>query len=184
MAAEDVRGEFWVPARSGINEEVYAAAKGEWRWARDYVQRVLRDDSNAADLLQASAAAVSRAISKSRATFPVAALRAYLRRAYIRRVWRLQQHRHREVPIDSVELVADNGIQRRILIEELSAFLDIGALQIYHFRVAGESWQSIGEKLRISPEAARTRFYQSLARARGRILCRRQPPPAEHSEWE
>jgi hypothetical protein len=181
MAQEEVPVEsiFWAPARLGINEEVYAAAQAEWPWACDYVRRVLHDDSSAADLLQASAAAVSRAVSRGHCALAprTMALRAYLRRAYIRRVWRLQQSRRREVPLDNVDLVSENGIERHVLIEELSAFLDIGALQIYHYRVAGESWASIGEKLRISPCAAQTRYYQSLARAQGRVLRRCQPPP-------
>jgi hypothetical protein len=63
MTPEDVPlgSVFWAPTRSGINEEVYSAAQAEWRWTCDYVRRVLHDDSNAADLLQASAAAISRA---------------------------------------------------------------------------------------------------------------------------
>ena len=165
--------EFWAPARSGINEEVYAAAQAEWQWACNYVRKVLHDDSNAADLLQASAAAVSRAMSRAHCTLRSVALRAYLRRAYVRRVWRLQRSRRREVPLDTTDVVSDDGIERYVLIEELSGFLDIGALQIYHYRVAGESWTSIGEKLRTSPEAAQTRYYQSLARVKARVLRRR-----------
>lgn len=176
---------FWAPARSGINEQVYAAAQSEWRWACDYARKVLHDDSNAADLLHASAATVSRAMSRTRCTpsLGTSALRAYLRRAYIRRVWRLERSRRREVPLDGTDIVADNGIERYVLIEELSAFLDVGALQVYHYRVAGESWTSIGEKLRISPYAARTRYYQSLARAKTKVL-HRKPPPANDHEWE
>ena len=188
MTPEDapLRSVFWAPTRSGINEEVYSAAQTEWRWVCDYVRKVLRGDSNAADLLQASAAAVSRAMSRAHCTSGagITALRAYLRRAYIRRVWRLQQLRRREVPLDRTDLVSQNGIEHQVLIEELSAFQDMGALQIYHYRVAGESWASIGEKLQISPCAAQTRYYQSLARARGRVLRRHQPPPVQHHEWE
>jgi len=95
----------------------------------------------------------------------------------MRRVWRLQRSRRREVPLDATDVVSANGIERYVLLEELSGFLDIGALQIYHYRVAGESWTSIGEKLRTSPEAAQTRYYQSLARVKARVLRRRQPPP-------
>lgn len=179
MGCGDVRlgGQFWAPARSGINEEVYSAAQAEWRWACDYLQKALHDDSSAADLLQASAVAVSRAMARAHCTLRSGALRAYLRRAYVRRVWRLQRSRRREVPLDTMDIASDNGIERHVLLEELSGFLDIGALQIYHYRVAGESWRGIAEKLRISPEAAQTRYYQSLARVKARALRRCQPPP-------
>src|SRR5258708_33879440 len=105
---------FWAPPLSGINEPVYAAAQSEWRWACDYVRKVLHDDSNSADLLHASATAVSRTMSRTRCitSLGTSALRAYLRRAFIRRVWRLERSRRREVPLDGTEVVADNGIER------------------------------------------------------------------------
>ncbi len=173
--------EFWLPDRSGIKEEVYSAAQAEWLWACDYLRRVLHDDSNAADLLQASAAAVSRALSRACWTPRMVVLRAYLRRAYIRRVWRLRTSRRREVPLETRDVASDNGIERRVLIEELSAFLDTDALQIYHYRVAGESWTSIGEKLGITSNAASARYYQSLDRVKRRVLGSSQPPPGKSS---
>ena len=173
--------EFWLPDRSGMKEDVYSAARAEWPWACNYVRTVLNDDSDAADLLQASAAAVSRALSRACWTPGMAVLRAYLRRAYIRRVWRLRKSRRREVPLETTDVALDNDIERHVLIEELSAFLDTGALQIFHYRVAGESWTSIAEKLRITSDAASARFYKGLDRVKRRVLRSYQPPPNNSS---
>jgi hypothetical protein len=71
-------------------------------------EKSMHDDSNAAGLLHDFAAAVSRAMSRAHCTSSLAmsALRAYWRRAYIRRVWRPERSRRLTVAVERGAILA------------------------------------------------------------------------------
>ena len=163
-----------------ISLAVLHAAEEIGRRALRHAERLLIDPAVAANLLEESAATVSRVVSgKAAAQRPIRDLQSYLFRAFIRRI---NKKRKREVSLaESLRihvLKAPNGIDPRpsidnkILIDELLTLCDPTTRDMLLRRIAGFSWKEIGRSYGISSHAAESRVNQTFQKARRRLGLR------------
>jgi DNA-directed RNA polymerase specialized sigma24 family protein len=134
----------------------------------------LGDPAVALNLFEEAAAAVSEAVETKKASGkpPIRDLRAYLFRAYVRRI---SQERRREVALThGVELRqgrnrptrTSTGPDMKLLLDEVMAACDKVTQEIALRRLEGFSWDEIGDRYGISAHAARIRFSKALKRVR------------------
>ncbi len=146
-----------------------------------HAEQVLRDPAVAISLLEESAASASRVVRLRRNPHqePIRDLRAYLFRAFIRRVSRVARRerrlaaRLREQPRLAVDALEQLELQLQV--EEILARCDPEIKDMFHRRVQGFSWREIGEAYGTSAHAAESRFSAALARIRKRLGMTRDP---------
>lgn len=158
-----------------IDPVVLSAAENIAERALGYADHVLRDPALAVSLLEESAATVSR-VFKSRHNphqQPIKDVRAYLFRAFIRRVNRVRRKelrfavRYGNEPQRSPNVPRE--LELKILVEEIVTRCDPVVRDMFYRRVHGLSWREIGKAYGISPHAAESRFSAALARIRKRF---------------
>lgn len=140
----------------------------------DYGERVLGDPAVVANLLEESAAAVTRVLRACHQGdgTPIRDLRAYLFTAFIRRIHRVISRRATRGNSDhlpSMRVPVAEDLDRRILIEEFLRRCDPVICEMFYRRVEGFSWKEIGKKHGISAHAAESRFGQAVQRIRRRL---------------
>jgi hypothetical protein len=173
---------FWMHSSEHVDPDVFAAAAAEWRWALDYCHRILGDTSETAELLEECVYAVSRVVFQRRAASrpPIEGLRAYLRRVFIRRLWRTRNRLLCHGPLMAAALVHRQDLDTPVLLDQLQAFMDVRTCRIYQDLVAGEEWPAIAERLGLSTHAAQALYHYGLLRARKRVLNHKRPPPDDN----
>jgi len=177
---------FWMQASERVEPDVLAAAAADWEWALEYSERLLSDTSESAELLEACVHAVSRvAAGRREAGLPeITSIRSYLRRSFMRRVWKVRDRLLRHAPLSPADLIDAPDLDGAVLIEQLQAFMDLQTLTIFQLRTAGEKWSAIAKKLGTSPHAAESRYHYGVSRARKRVLGNNQLQPGDHTSLE
>jgi DNA-directed RNA polymerase specialized sigma24 family protein len=158
-----------------ISPLVLSAAEEISRRAIQHAQRLLIDPAVAANLLEESAAAVSRALGgPSGRDRPVRDLEAYLFRAFLRR---LNRTKKRQLLAGSAEVFAATQsssdprkvFEMKILVDEFLMRCDPVTRDVFYRRIEGCSWSEIGWAYRISSHAAQSKFSQRLQRVRKKL---------------
>lgn len=161
-----------------IETSVLCAAEEIAHRAIQYAEKLLCDPALATDLLEESAATVSRAIEarKLAADGPVRNLHAYLFRTFLRR---LNKIKRREVGLSSTakgRSTTDHrwadwrrSFELKLLVDEFLARCDPITRDMFYRRVQGFSWKEIAAVYGISGHAAEARFGQMLQRVRKRL---------------
>lgn len=177
---------FWMEAGERVEPDVFAAAAASWEWTLEYSERLLRDTSETAEMLEACVYAVSRVVARRRdaGLRKIGPLRSYLCRAFMRRVWKARNRRLRYAPLTPTDLIDEPDPDSAVLIEQLQAFMDLQTLTIFQLRTAGEKWNAIAKKLGTSAHAAESRYHYGVSRARERILNHNRPRPEGQSSRE
>jgi RNA polymerase sigma factor (sigma-70 family) len=163
-----------------IHPGVLSVAQEISHQALAYAERILGDPAVALNLFEEAAAAVSEAVETKKASGkpPIRDSRAYLFRAYVRRI---SQERRREVVFKhEVELRQERnrptrtwtGPDMKLLLDEVMAAYDKVTQEITLRRLEGFSWDEIGDRYGISSHAARIRFSKALRRARETFKAR------------
>jgi RNA polymerase sigma factor (sigma-70 family) len=163
-----------------IHPGVLSVAQEISHQALAYAERILGDPAVALNLFEEAAAAVSKAVETKKASGkpPIRDPRAYLFRAYVRRI---SQERRREVVFEhEVELRQERnrpthngtGPDMKLLLDEVMAAYDKVTQEITLRRLEGFSWDEIGDRYGISSHAARIRFSKALKRARKTFKAR------------
>lgn len=163
------------PLGRSIDPAVLAAAEQIGERALDYGERVLRDPALAVNLLEESAALVSRALRQKHNTGSsnVQNLQAYIFMAFRRRVNRARQ---RDPVLANAAGISHAGLSEpsygsdgfdlRILVNELLMRCDPAIQDMFLRRVRGFSWAEIARIHRTTTHAAESKFSQALRRVR------------------
>lgn len=157
-----------------ITPLVLCAAEEISRRAIRHAERVSIDPAVAANLLEESAAAVSRALrARGDNEAPVRNLEAYLFRAFLRRLNRTRKRDMRLAEaiassdrISTESLEPKNTLDKKILLDEFLMHCDEATQDMLCRRVAGFSWKEIARAYQVSSHAAESRFSQALHRVR------------------
>ncbi len=163
-----------------IDPGVLSVAQEISRQALAYAEKILGDPAVVLNLFEEAAAAVSEAVEpkKAAAKPPVRDLRAYLFRAFVRRISR---EKRREVALSNeVKWLQEwnrttrssAGLDMKVLLDEVMAACDKVTQEIALRRLEGFSWNEIGDRHGISAHAARLRFSKALKRARETLKTR------------
>lgn len=157
-----------------IDPAVLEAAEELGQGVIEYAERAVGDPAVSANLLEESAAAVSRVlrIQQQDNGTPIRDLRSYLFKAFIRRVNRVAYRRHASGNspwLTPMAMPAAESLDRKILIEEFLRRCDPIICEMFYRRIEGFSWKEIGKKYGISAHAAESRFGQALQRVRKRL---------------
>ncbi len=157
-----------------IDPAVLEAAGELGQGVIEYGERAVGDPAVLANLLEDSAAAVSRVLRSQQQGNgnPIRDLRAYLFTAFIRRVNRIARRRPAsgDSPYPpSMRMPPAEDLDRKILIEEFLRRCDPVTCEMFYRRIEGFSWKEIGKKYGVSAHAAESRFGQALQRVRKRL---------------
>ena len=161
-----------------ISPLVLNAAEQIGRRAIRHAENLLIDPAVATTLMEEAAAAVSRAIDRKErgGQQPVRDLRAYLFRAFLRRV---NKAKKRQLMVaDALRLFAATlpnstdplaELELKILVDELLTAGDPVARDMFYRRTQNFSWRNIGSSYGISGHAAESRFSQAIRRLAKRL---------------
>lgn len=160
-----------------IDPAVLTAAEEIGERAVKHAEKILVDPAMAANLLEESAAAVSRALrTKQRQNeIPIRDLHAYLFRAFIRRLNKAA--RGDLLLADSLARHSSGwsvstDLESKKLLDEFLTQCDPVTRDMLYRRIQGFSWKEIGKVHGISAHAAESRFSQALQRVRKRLGLR------------
>lgn len=161
-----------------IDPVVLAAAEEIAPRAVQYGEKLLRDSALATNLLEESAATVSRAIGfkSNTGAAGVRNLQAYIFRAFLRRVNRVRRKDPMLANATGVN-PSDYGnpvdvseeFELKILVDELLTRCDPVTRDMFYRRMQGFSWKEIARTYGTSAHAAESRFSQALRRIRKKI---------------
>jgi DNA-directed RNA polymerase specialized sigma24 family protein len=162
------------PLGRTIEPAVLDAAEEIGKRAIHYAEKLVGDPALATNLLEEAAAAVSRVLRSQQAhhNIHVHDLRAYLFRAFIRRVNRLSRRQLAvadRTPTPSRSSSVSGDLESQILIGEFLTRCDPVTRDMFCRRSQGFSWKEIGKVYGISAHAAESRFSQTLQRVRTRL---------------
>jgi len=165
-----------------IDPVVLAAAEEIAPRAVQYGEKLLRDSALATNLLEESAATVSRAIALKSNTgaADVRNLQAYIFRAFLRRVNRV---RRKDPILANVTEVTPSTyanpvdvseeFELKVLVDELLTRCEPVIRDMFYRRMQGFSWKEIARVYGTSAHAAESRFSQALRRIRKKIGLKR-----------
>ena len=162
------------PRGRTIEPAVLDAAEEIGQRAVHYAEKLVGDPALATNLLEESAAAVSRVLRSQQAhnNIQVHDLRAYLFRAFIRRVNRLRRRQLAVAdrpPTHPSSAFVSADLESQILVSEFLTRCDPVTRDMFYRRSQGFSWKEIGKVYGISAHAAESRFSQTLQRVRRRL---------------
>lgn len=163
-----------------IDLGVLSVAQEISQQALTYAEKILGDPAVLQNLFEEAAAAVSEAVETKKASgkSPVRDLRAYLFRAFVRRI---SQEKRREVALRNEgkwlqernrPTRGSTGLDMNLLLDEVMAACDKVTQESALRRIEGFSWDEIGDRYGISAHAARIRFSKALKRARKTLNAR------------
>jgi RNA polymerase sigma factor (sigma-70 family) len=163
-----------------IDPGVLSVAQEISQQALAYAEKILGDPAVVQNLFEEAAAAVSEAVEtkKESGKPPVRDLRAYLFRAFVRRI---SQERRKQVASKARSELFDErqgttrsitSLEMSLLLDEALAACDKVTQEIAIRRLEGFSWEEIGTRYGISAHAARIRFSKALQRIRKALKAR------------
>jgi DNA-directed RNA polymerase specialized sigma24 family protein len=154
-----------------IDPVVYEMAGQVWPHAERLAVSVLRDQAAGMRVMMRAVAIVSR--RRGEAGFDIKDLRPYLFRVYKNLVLGelKKQNRRRDLEeqwegqLSAASHTAD-GLDRKILIEELLSRMDLWTRRVFEWRVLGYKFEVIGEFLGMEANHVRSAYSKSMARLR------------------
>lgn len=161
-----------------IDPAVLAAAEEIGPRAVQYAERLLRDPALAANLLEESAATVSRAIKLKgdAGAVRVRNLQAYIFQAFVRRVNKarrkdllLSNHSPSNTGVHGNPVDLGEDIELKVFVGEFLAKCDSVTRDMFFRRMQGFSWKEIARAHGISTHAAESKFSQALRRTRKKL---------------
>jgi len=160
-----------------INSVVHSAAEEVGRRAICHAERLSIDPAVAANLLEETAATVSRALqSKDALRNPIQDLESYLFRAFLRRLNRLKKRELKQASSPDLELCLSRvswdprrALEMKIFIDELLTECDPVTRDVLCRRLAESSWRQVGQAYGISAHAAESKFSQALKKVKTRL---------------
>jgi len=173
----------WPRDKSGraIEQDLVDAGERIWPRIEAYARRHQQDPARAANLLEATLVALSRARkSNGRLLRPIRNLDNYLYLAFIRR---LNRQLAKEPKIETVGSRHDletlgkmrsrslsPSIEKELLVKEVMTFFHEKPREMFSLRDYGYSWRKVAGLLHITANSAQVRFNQELKRARNRVM--------------
>lgn len=157
-----------------IDPAVLDAAEKIGQRAIVFAEKLVVDPAVATNLLEESAAAVSRVLRTKRSQngAPIRDLQAYLFRAFIRRINKISSR----TPIlgnpdraKAMDFPVSEDFELRILVDEFLGRCDSVTRDMFYRRIQGFSWREISKVYGISTHAAESRFSQALQRVRKQL---------------
>jgi DNA-directed RNA polymerase specialized sigma24 family protein len=159
---------------------VLSAAEKIARRAISHAEKIHIDPAVAANLLEETAATVSRAMRPEKLIDrPIQDLESYLFRAFLRRMNR--KHRRDLLKAKELHMYAmgwRNSIdlremfEHKVVIDEFLMQCDPVMRDMVCRRIEGFSWKEIGRSHRISSHAAESRFGKTLKKLRRKLGLR------------
>jgi hypothetical protein len=177
---------FWIrdadDSGRPIDPAVLDSARRIWKRVVYLAESKLRDPARAAEVLEAAAVAVSRALRRSRSE-PIADHDAFLYLACLRRMNRLASKARREQ--SGLELLAAtaadgwvDGFFTELRVKELLPYMDERTRRLLAYQSQGYSWRETAEQLGYaSRHSAEVQFSKGLQAARKRLIRRVFPEP-------
>jgi len=175
---------FWINDKDErgqpLDAEVLGAAERIWARVVVLTRSRLHDVSRAAEILEATAAAVSRALRRRSAEPAVRDIDAYLLYAFIRRLHKIAAKESRLQSGHSSEMLASfaartgpqpSEVDAEIQLRELLSYMDFRTRGMFALRCEGYSWKQIAEQLDFkSGHSAEVQFNKGLQAARMRLM--------------
>ena len=157
-----------------IDPSVLDAAESIGQRAIAYADRLVIDPAVATNLLEESAAAVSRVLrtKQPQNDAPIRDFQAYLFRAFIRRINKINRKTPMPGNLDRSKMFdfpVSEDFERRILVDEFLRRCDSVTRDMFYRRIQGFSWKEISKLYGISAHAAESRFSQALQRVRKKL---------------
>lgn len=157
-----------------IDPVVRAAAEEILPRAVAHGSELLDDLAVMTNLLEESAAIVSRRLRSHECPQPIRKVRAYLYVCFLRKVNRFKRKQVVTVSLETVRSVpawADPSVQfdMKILIDEFLARCDSVTQVMFWLRMKGHSWEEIGRIYDMSPNGAKERVRYVFQQVRGKL---------------
>lgn len=189
---------FWINDRDRhgrpLEPMVIEAARAIWERACRGVAQKLKDPGRASEIIEATAAAVSRRLQRP-GRDPIRDMEAYLLWACVRRINRIALRERSEQSgheTRTLEMLAANAAGRRtedlaeeLYVKEVLALVDPGTRELFTLRVAGYSWGEIARMRNYAtPHSAEVQFGKKWNAARERLerMSRRATGPRKREE--
>jgi hypothetical protein len=174
---------FWINDKDErgqpLDAEVLRAAERIWARVVVLTRSRLREVSRSAEILEATAIAVSRALCR-RPAEPVHDIDAYLLYAFIRRLHKIAAKESRLQSGHSSHMLAyfaartgpqPSGVDAEIQLRELLSYMDFRTRRMFALRCEGYSWKQIAEQLDFkSGHSAEVQFNKGSRAARVRLM--------------
>jgi DNA-directed RNA polymerase specialized sigma24 family protein len=165
-----------------IEPSVFSVAQESAQQAVSYTQKYLADPCFAINLLEEAAATVSQAVLAKQVSNlpPIRDVRAYLYRAFLRRV---SAHRQTELQMEDafenqfrqLEGKSFHEIaEARFLLKQILRMCDRKTRWIVWGRIEGRSWDEISYDMAISYRAARLHYSRSVRKLRQAFESKRR----------
>jgi len=178
---------LWVPAHDKlgktIDEEIFAAARRNWRRVVSYARRQGQDASKAAEELEGAVRSLSSLIERHpRFRDRIKSLDDYV---FWVTAHRLNRSVARQPAVEYVGSIADlnalreakdadwaSRLEGELFLKEVTSCMSQRTRYLFSLRQMGWSWEDIAKNLGISANAVQVQFNRGVARARKRILRR------------
>jgi hypothetical protein len=175
---------FWINDKDDkgqpLDGEVLAAAKRIWPRALALTRSILHDASRSAEILEATAAAVSRAVRRRPTEPAVRDIDAYLVYSFIRSLHRISAREGRLQPVQDPDILAyltpgsnrpPSEIESEIEVQELLSYMDNTTRRMFALRLEGYPWKHIAQQLGFKDRhSAEVQFNKGCRAARTRMM--------------
>ena len=175
---------FWINDKDErgqpLDAEVLCAAERIWAQVVVLTRSRLHDVSRSAEILEATAAAVSRALRRRSAEPAVRDIDAYLLYAFIRRLHKIAAKESRLESGHSSHMLAhfaartgpqSSEVDAEIQLRELLSYMDFRTRGMFALRCEGYSWKQIAEQLDFkNGHSAEVQFNKGSRAARIRLM--------------
>jgi hypothetical protein len=175
---------FWINDKDDkgqpLDGEVLAAAKRIWPRALVLTRSILHDASRSAETLEATAAAVSRALRRRPTESAVRDVDAYLLYSFTRSLYRISARERRLQPVQNPDILANLTLERsrprseiesEIEVQELLSYMDNATRRMFMLRLEGYSWKHIAQQLGFKDRhSAEVQFNKGCRAARTRMM--------------
>jgi hypothetical protein len=174
---------FWINDKDDkgqpLDADVVAAAKRIWCRALALTRFRLHDVSRSAEILELTAAAVSRALRRRPIEPAVRDIDAYLLYAFIRRLHRVSARERRLQPVSNPDTLTYSKpeagrllseVESSIQVQELLSYMDSATRRMATLRMEGYPWKHIAQKLGFKDRhSAEVQFNKGCRAARLRM---------------
>jgi len=157
-----------------IREDVHAAGHEMWPQACRRAHSILGDDSDAAELMEASVESISRYLDHKNMPLFSANVAALLHRAFYCRTRRLARKMERLEAVGTTSDLAgleqaldhSNDLDRDLDFRKIVQHLTSRSCRILWLRQAGHTWEDIANELGIATSTAKNTFWREIKQIR------------------